>query len=363
MNFSKIRDTLLNSNLKPNSVDVYVRELKNVIANTSEQVFEDKAQWHKAVDYAKTRAGSDSLLAKYVKYVDKCCHNAECVAYLKKCIDEYRASKPQIKTTSAPPAITYDTIKHMYDKIKNLYQNKLKDFCRESNILKNYREIVTLSMLVHLPPLRSQDYVNMTLNDIDFKEKIIRINEGKSKASKRCLTMPQALVEDLQELHTRWCPFDQQKKKYITWSTDYLIPNLNGQKMTSSGFQKFLNRLFGKNISTSALRSIYVSKALGNVSSEKLEENAKAMGHSVSTALTQYAKHSDVYKAEPDDELETLREENKKLREKNEKLQEENKKWREEKEQLRHMLIEYDKGEKLFPCHLYLSSVTPDEEI
>ncbi len=43
-----------------------MRELKNVIANISEH---DKAQWHKAVDYAKTRAGAGSLLAMYLKYV------------------------------------------------------------------------------------------------------------------------------------------------------------------------------------------------------------------------------------------------------------------------------------------------------
>ena len=61
--------------------------------------------------------------------------------------------------------------------------------------------------------------------------------------------------------------------------------------MTNVDYNRTLQKIFGKTISVDNLRSIYLSEKYKNIPSlVDMEATALAMGHQVTTALTDYVK-------------------------------------------------------------------------
>ena len=83
-------------------------------------------------------------------------------------------------------------------------------------------------------------------------------------------------------------------KKYLKLNkTDYLFPKRNGDvSMTNVDYNRTLQKIFGKTISVDNLRSIYlISEQYKNIPAmSDMEATALAMGHQVTTALTDYVK-------------------------------------------------------------------------
>jgi integrase len=72
---------------------------------------------------------------------------------------------------------------------------------------------------------------------------------------------------------------------------EYLIFNTKGQPLTNVLLTQQLNSIYGKKISTSMLRHIYLSHKYKDMPSLKdMEQTSKALGHSVETML-EYIKH------------------------------------------------------------------------
>ena len=76
-------------------------------------------------------------------------------------------------------------------------------------------------------------------------------------------------------------------KKWIKINTnDYMIYSSNGNKLSCPQITRMLNKIFGKKISTSMLRHIYLTNVYKDVPQiNKMENLANEMGHSVSTAM------------------------------------------------------------------------------
>ena len=76
-------------------------------------------------------------------------------------------------------------------------------------------------------------------------------------------------------------------KKWIKVHTkDYMIYSTNGRQISCPQITRILNKIFGKNISTSMLRHIYLTNVYKNVPKiNQMQDLANEMGHSVSTAL------------------------------------------------------------------------------
>jgi hypothetical protein len=82
-------------------------------------------------------------------------------------------------------------------------------------------------------------------------------------------------------------------RKYLKLNkTDFLFPKLKGDTcMTNVDYNRMLQKIFGRFISVDALRSIYLSEKYKNVPSlVDMEKTAEAMGHQMTTALTDYVK-------------------------------------------------------------------------
>jgi hypothetical protein len=61
--------------------------------------------------------------------------------------------------------------------------------------------------------------------------------------------------------------------------------------MSNVDYNRLLGKVFGAFISVDALRSIYLSEKYKDVPSmEEMESTANAMGHSITTGLTDYVK-------------------------------------------------------------------------
>lgn len=169
-----------------------------------------------------------------------------------------------------------------------LLKKQTQEAYDKKETINNAYHLQFLSFITLLPVLRTQDYINTSFNDIegvnfmDTHSKTLIVKGGKVANSKRDIKIPKVL-NDL---------IIKNKEKY---GTDWLFPQLKKKHkpMTTAGFTKFLNRLFGMNVSTSRLRQAYVS----NLADKKTSvadrvKIAGQMGHSFATSQQSYQKYA-----------------------------------------------------------------------
>jgi hypothetical protein len=153
----------------------------------------------------------------------------------------------------------------------------------ETNLLQSY---VALSLYVLQPPRRSLDYTQMVVvpkyddnmdkkfNYLSLKDKMFYFNNYKTEGAYKTQAVP--IPEDLFSI----------LKKYR--KTGPLLVK-NDKPMSVSQMTHLLNKVFGKKISVSMLRNIFLSSKYGD-ESKSLSEDAKAMGTSVDVAMNTYIK-------------------------------------------------------------------------
>ena len=143
-------------------------------------------------------------------------------------------------------------------------------------------DLILLSVFVLIPPRRSQDYTELKLrsydvnedNYFDPKRKAFVFNKYKTKK-----TYGQQIVHlptNLLKLINRWSKINPH---------DHLLFDSKGGPLSPSRLTIKLNNIFGKNISSSMLRHIYISeKVLADAPKiREREKVAEAMGHSINT--------------------------------------------------------------------------------
>jgi len=213
--------------------------------------------------------------------------------FMRNDIEQYRVTqKQQTKNVKEKSNwIDFSQIKEMHSKLK-------KDILKLMNIknlsmiqLQEIQQFIILSLCsgVYNSPRRSLDYTEMVVkngndsnNYIDFKKKEFVFNIYKTQN-----TYDQQRIDIHPEL------FSILKKwiKIIPKNTNYLLFNEQGKKLTPVTLNQRLNKLFGKKISTTMLRKIFLSDLYKDIPKlEELQETAENMGHSVNVALTSYVK-------------------------------------------------------------------------
>jgi hypothetical protein len=82
-------------------------------------------------------------------------------------------------------------------------------------------------------------------------------------------------------------PLDKILKKWNKINiNDYVLYSTNGNRLSSPQITRILNKVFGKNVSTSMLRHIYLTDVYKDVPAlEKMQKLATSMSHSVATAM------------------------------------------------------------------------------
>ena len=177
--------------------------------------------------------------------------------------------------------ISINEIKEKYDALSvdaNLMLNKKKIL--NENIMMEFLLMSFLGGVV-IPPRRSLDYSEMKIRNYDVKtDNYYKANKFYFNKYKTFKTYGLQILDVPKE-------FNKVLKKWIKINTnDYIIYSSNGNKLSCPQITRTLNKIFGKKISTSMLRHIYLTDVYKDIPKiNKMENLADQMGHSVSTAM------------------------------------------------------------------------------
>jgi hypothetical protein len=147
---------------------------------------------------------------------------------------------------------------------------------------------VLLSCLLLIPPRRSLDYTDFKLRNPTDTSNYMIMEKRKPffvfnvyKTAKKHGQQKIAIPPTLKSIITRWTALSPY---------DYLLTNLSGNKINSTTIVTMLHSFFGKPLSTSMLRHIFLTDKYKDVPSLKdIKQTANGMAHSPMMAL-QYVK-------------------------------------------------------------------------
>ena len=182
--------------------------------------------------------------------------------------------------------MSQEEVKEVWSKLRDeaeplLMKKKISE--AQTKLLQSY---VILSLYVMQPPRRSLDYSQMVVvpkydenldkafNYLSIKDKTFYFNNYKTAGTYQTQSVP--ISEDLFQL----------LKKYR--KSGLLLQN-GIKKLTSPQITVILNKIFGKKISVSMLRNIFLSSKFSDTSKE-LSNNVADMGTSVNSAIHTYIK-------------------------------------------------------------------------
>lgn len=173
------------------------------------------------------------------------------------------------------------------EEIKGIYKQLSKQALplmkKESLDKRDYGKVldyVLLSLYVLMPPRRSQDFTEMKIRNYD-KEKdnyfdgkmfyFVKYKTSKIYGRQEIKPPPK-----LRNILNKWSILNKH---------DYLLSSFNGNKISVLRMALLLNKIFGKKISTTMLRHIYISdNVLKDAPLLQVRDKiAEAMGHSVET--------------------------------------------------------------------------------
>ena len=126
-------------------------------------------------------------------------------------------------------------------------------------------------------------------NYLDLKKGQFVFNNYKTQGKYNQVVVP--IEEDLLkviELYLNNHP-EKSKLKNKNYDVHFLKPFYNEPIEKSQEITRILNKIFGKNIGSSMLRTLYLSNKYSNVI-EELKSDTKEMSTSLGTALNNYIK-------------------------------------------------------------------------
>lgn len=199
---------------------------------------------------------------------------------------EQKASEKQMKNM-----ITFAEVK----KTVNLYErNTMKLYKLEDVDMTDIQQIqlyilLVLTTGVYIAPRRSMDWSEMKWREYDVETDnyyeretgtfVFNKYKTVNKYGKQSIVAPLRLRRILED----W---------FLYNPTDYVMFGETYEKLSCPQITHRLNLIFGKQISTSMLRHIYLTKQYGKINLKNMTSLAEQMGHSPMQALA-YVKHSD----------------------------------------------------------------------
>lgn len=171
------------------------------------------------------------------------------------------------------------------EKNAKLLYSKTGHSPRDLQQIQNYI-LLSLTSGVYIEPRRSIDWIMKWKNydaekDNYFDLKNNRFVFQSYKTAKTYHRVEEVVPKKLKTILTKWLKINP---------TDYIIFTSKLAPIDSVKITEKLNHIFGKKISTSMLRHIFVTHRFGNVDLSSIEQTAKAMGNSP-LQLLQYVKH------------------------------------------------------------------------
>jgi len=276
------------SHLSESSVNTYASTLKNlfykVFPNSTFDIklFNKSTEIQKYLEDISPNKRKSILSSLFVLTKDP--------VYQKSMVQDINNYEENIKMEIKTPTqenywIEKDELDSVYNQIKNkaVYLFKKKELSKDDlNDIQNY---IILSLYTLIPPRRSLDFTEMKIHNPSPDDNHINKNKfvfTKYKTAKFNGTQYEEIPKELMSILKKWIKINP---------TDYLLFDSNKNKLTPSKLTRRLNRIFGKNISTSALRHLYISHKYQNFikENESLEHDLKSMGSSM-IQIPQYLK-------------------------------------------------------------------------
>lgn len=186
--------------------------------------------------------------------------------------------------------LSFDEVKAIYktiaDEAKPLLKSEKKLDKKEYELCLDFI-ILSLTSGIYMDPRRSLDWTEMKTknydpendNYVDLDNRVFVFNKYKTakQYGEQKINIPSKLAKHLR----RWIRHSTQ---------DYLLTTYTNFRISVSRLTHIINKIFGKHISTSMLRHIYLTNVYKDVPSIKeMNQMAKAMGHTTTMAL-QYVK-------------------------------------------------------------------------
>ena len=291
---------LNDKNLSEGSIKLYIRNLEKLndgnlqsfkFLNNVEKIVEKISKYK-----PNTQRG---ILISIVSVLGCCPEDKKLMKTRKKYYDLMNNKNTEIKenATDEPTDeqkenwISWDDVKDKFNELKTEV-DKFKDNKRisekESDILLCY---MLLALYIYNQPRRNKDYQFMNVvkkyNDsLDDDINYLSIEDNRFifnnyKTSKKYGKQILDINPDLQGCISIYLKFHPKILGKITKKTNVPFLVIDGHPLVqTNSVTKILNRTFGKKISSSALRHIFLSDKYKDVAKE-MKEDAEAMAHSI----------------------------------------------------------------------------------
>lgn len=278
-------------NLSPSSVKTY----KSILSSLYRAVYPDKKDMdlddfknsEKIIKHLQDTAFSKrkTILAALVVLTGDTDYNSLMMKDQKQYAEEQLGQKKDGKFVDM---ISFQEVEAMLKK----YAAEAKPLIKKENHtmadLQNIQSFIILALTggIFMEPRRSADWI-MKVNNydekkdnyLDLKKKVFVFNHFKTvkKMGQQTIAIDPPLLKIL--------------KKWISISgSDFLLFNNRGNPLQASELTHRLNGIFGKNISTSMLRHIFLTHKFGTIDLKNLTNTASAMGQTNIATTLQYVK-------------------------------------------------------------------------
>jgi hypothetical protein len=318
--------------LSPNSINMYVRNLRIVMDGLGIDNIDKLEDIEKVINYIKneknkigastsinTQKNRISSIVVSLSSMNKEKYEDLIGEYQKVLLNYMKTIKKEKKDLDGglneKEKKNFITIKEMR-KAFNYYNDKIKEkkigmkkriTPEEKSLLQKF---LVISLYTLLPPVRN-DYANVRVEDReDFDEldedekdnknfiifnkdgtKDIILNDYKTKKDFGTLERELKKSSQISRVLNKWRKYNKDSM--------FLLQTNAGNKMSRNTLTKFINRLFkplypDKKISTSLMRKAYSSQKMKQKfkkNKSKMEEDAKFMGHTLNQQLETYNKN------------------------------------------------------------------------
>jgi len=279
--------------LRPNLSDGSIKTYSSILRNLHKKVFENQEieksnfdKCNKVLEHLKDMPPNKrkTILSALVVLTDK---------------DEYRnvmngdvsdynkeIQKQEKSETQRENWIETDEIREVFNRLENDAKILFKKQNKTNADIQQIQNYIIISLLggIFIPPRRSLDYCAMKIKNIN-KDEDNYINKNKFffnkyKTAKTHGRKDLEIPQQLKNILNRWIAINDG---------EYLLRDKNGNQMTSTKLNQYMNRIFGgKKIAVNSMRHTYLTDKYKKTSEEnkKLEKDMSDMGSSTNMADT-----------------------------------------------------------------------------
>jgi len=211
-----------------------------------------------------------------------------------------RQDEQELTDTQKENVISQDEVMKIYNQVKSQATPLLKLGKLSKAQFQLLQSYVLLSLYTLIPPRRSTDYTAFKIRNFDESQGskdnyMTNFNKNKKKGLssfvfntyKNSTRLGRQIIEipkTLERVIDVWKQFNK---------SDWLLVNSVGNPVSQTKIVYWLNEIFGKNISSSLLRHIFLTSKYSNVNLKQLKSDTEMMGNSEISTILSYVQKPD----------------------------------------------------------------------